>query len=153
MFIKNFRKLLLFRKKCDKIRKEDYFSKKESAYAIKIEKATRYKRARSLKEFNVNYPPQSFMYLAWKSLTNKRIHKATNLVILHLGVMMPHSESSGLNTIWNRFSIGWWVMPCLNRRGGGRLSARRRWGCTSASMHWGAPSAPRRGRDFHSCAP
>lgn len=42
----------------------DYFSKKECAYAIKIDKVVRYKRARSLKEYNVNFPPQSFMYIA-----------------------------------------------------------------------------------------
>ncbi len=36
MFIKNFRKLLLFRKKCDKIRKEDYFSKKEVIFVRRM---------------------------------------------------------------------------------------------------------------------
>lgn len=41
-----------------------YFANKEKAYAIKIGKATRYKRARNLSEYNLNYAPQSFAYLS-----------------------------------------------------------------------------------------
>lgn len=41
-----------------------YFAERESGYAIKIRKTTRYKFPKSLKEdFNVT-PPQSFLYLS-----------------------------------------------------------------------------------------
>ncbi len=42
----------------------DYFSKKEKWYAIKIKKTKKYKKPLCLKsDFNINFPPQSFQYL------------------------------------------------------------------------------------------
>ncbi|MBO7608501.1 MAG: hypothetical protein J6T28_12935 [Paludibacteraceae bacterium] len=40
-----------------------YFSNKENAYAIKVGKITRYKRSRNLSEYNLNFAPQSFVYI------------------------------------------------------------------------------------------
>ena len=40
-----------------------YFSNKDKAYAIKIGKITRYKQARDLSDYNLNYAPQSFAYI------------------------------------------------------------------------------------------
>lgn len=41
-----------------------YFSNKEKAYAIKIGKTTRYRQARNLSDYNINFAPQSFAYLS-----------------------------------------------------------------------------------------
>ena len=40
-----------------------YFAHKTNAYAIKIGSITRYKKRRRLRDYNVNYAPQSFVYL------------------------------------------------------------------------------------------
>lgn len=40
-----------------------YFANKEKAYAIKIGKAKRYRKARTLGDYNLRYAPQSFAYL------------------------------------------------------------------------------------------
>ena len=40
-----------------------YFSNKEKAYAIKIGKTTRYRQARDLSDYNLNFAPQSFAYI------------------------------------------------------------------------------------------
>ena len=40
-----------------------YFSNKQKAYAIKIGKITRYRQARDLSGFNLNFAPQSFAYI------------------------------------------------------------------------------------------
>lgn len=41
-----------------------YFANKEKAYAIKIGKTMRYKKARALSDFNLSFAPQSFAYLS-----------------------------------------------------------------------------------------
>lgn len=40
-----------------------YFSNKEKAYAIKIGEITRYRQARNLSDYNLNFAPQSFAYI------------------------------------------------------------------------------------------
>lgn len=40
-----------------------YFSNKEKAYAIKIGKITRFRQARDLSDYNLNFAPQSFAYI------------------------------------------------------------------------------------------
>ncbi len=40
-----------------------YFANKEKAYAIKIGKITRYRQARDLSDYNLNFAPQSFAYI------------------------------------------------------------------------------------------
>ena len=40
-----------------------YFSNKDKAYAIKIGKTRRYRQARDLSDYNLNFAPQSFAYL------------------------------------------------------------------------------------------
>ena len=40
-----------------------YFSNKDKAYAIKIGKTKRYRQARDLSDYNLNFAPQSFAYL------------------------------------------------------------------------------------------
>ena len=40
-----------------------YFSNKEKAYAIKIGKTRRYRQARDLSDYNLNFAPQSFAYI------------------------------------------------------------------------------------------
>lgn len=40
-----------------------YFANKEKAYAIKIGKTKRYRKARTLGDYNLHYAPQSFAYL------------------------------------------------------------------------------------------
>ena len=41
-----------------------YFANKEKAYAIKIGKTTRYRQARNLSDYNLNFAPQSFAYIS-----------------------------------------------------------------------------------------
>ena len=41
----------------------NYFFNKQIAYAIKIGRTLRYRRNRQLSEYNIDYPPQSYMYL------------------------------------------------------------------------------------------
>lgn len=40
-----------------------YFSNKDKAYAIKIGKTRRYRQARDLSDYNLNFAPQSFAYI------------------------------------------------------------------------------------------
>ena len=40
-----------------------YFSNKQKAYAIKIGKIKRYRQARNLSDYNLNFAPQSFAYI------------------------------------------------------------------------------------------
>lgn len=40
-----------------------YFSRKSNAYAIKIGHVTRFKRCKRLSDYNVNFAPQSYIYL------------------------------------------------------------------------------------------
>lgn len=40
-----------------------YFANKEKAYAIKIRNAKRYRKAKTLSEYNIHYAPQSFAYI------------------------------------------------------------------------------------------
>lgn len=43
---------------------DEYYSKKEIAYAIEIKKTEKYKEPKSLKEdFNISHAPQSFQYI------------------------------------------------------------------------------------------
>lgn len=42
---------------------ENYFSKKEKGYAIKIGRIKKYKQPKLLEEFSIKLPPQSFLYL------------------------------------------------------------------------------------------
>ena len=43
---------------------DQYFTVRDTAYAIKINKTKRYKKPLNLKsDFGINFPPQSFMYL------------------------------------------------------------------------------------------
>jgi predicted transcriptional regulator len=47
----------------DKLYFDKYFQEKEGGYALKIKKITRYESPKELKDFKVNYAPQSFIYL------------------------------------------------------------------------------------------
>ena len=40
-----------------------YFENRDNAYAIKIGEVTKYENARELKDYNINMPPQSFIYI------------------------------------------------------------------------------------------
>lgn len=40
-----------------------YFSRKTQAYAIKIGQVTKFKKRKRLNEYNVNFAPQSYVYL------------------------------------------------------------------------------------------
>lgn len=40
-----------------------YFSNRDKAYAIKIGKTKRYRQARNLSDYNLNFAPQSFAYI------------------------------------------------------------------------------------------
>lgn len=40
-----------------------YFEDKSKAYAIKIGKIKKYRKAKKLEEFNINYAPQSYIYI------------------------------------------------------------------------------------------
>lgn len=42
---------------------DSYFSGKDIGHAIKVKSAKRYKRHKELKEFDINYAPQSFAYI------------------------------------------------------------------------------------------
>lgn len=41
----------------------EYFSQKENAYAYKLGKVTRFKKEKSLSDYGVKTPPQSFVYI------------------------------------------------------------------------------------------
>ena len=47
----------------DKLYFDKYFQEKEIGYALKIKRITRYESPKELKDFKVNYAPQSFIYL------------------------------------------------------------------------------------------
>ena len=42
----------------------EYFNGKDIAHAIKVKSAKRYKKPKDLANYDIAYPPQSFMYLA-----------------------------------------------------------------------------------------
>ena len=42
---------------------DSYFSGKEIGHAIKVKNAKRYSKHKELREFNINYAPQSFAYI------------------------------------------------------------------------------------------
>ncbi|MBC8438180.1 MAG: ASCH domain-containing protein [Deltaproteobacteria bacterium] len=42
---------------------DSYFSGKDIGHAIKVKSAKRYKKQKELKEFDINYAPQSFAYI------------------------------------------------------------------------------------------
>lgn len=51
---------------CSGIEKEfyyNYFEGKEIGHAIKVKQAVRYPEYQELSDYNIKYPPQSFMYL------------------------------------------------------------------------------------------
>lgn len=47
----------------DKAFYDKYFEGKEIGHAIKVKSVKRYAKYRELNEFDINYPPQSFVYL------------------------------------------------------------------------------------------
>lgn len=50
----------------------EYFTNKKTGYAIKIKKATKYKHNLCIKkDFNIVYPPQSFLYLPETRMGNE----------------------------------------------------------------------------------
>lgn len=49
----------------DKVYFDKYFQEKEIGYALKIKRITRYESPKELKDFKVNYAPQSFIYLKY----------------------------------------------------------------------------------------
>jgi len=48
---------------------QEYFKDKNKAYAIKIGKTIRYKKSRTLNEYNIKTAPQSFVYIKGFSCT------------------------------------------------------------------------------------